>query len=566
MRFITSIYAILLFLTGVLSIQLAFIVLRRRHVPGCIPFVGFLLSGAWWALLNALEALPWDQTTEVWISQAQYFGKESVPVFYILFALEYTRLVPPLRRSIRIGLWIIPALAVLAVLSNGSHHLFWSRIYPDPYDVPGTFIYEHGPLFWFTFSYNYLLMLIGSLLLLYFAFHSMQLYRRQALALLAGIIVAWGANGLYISGLTPRGLLDLTPLAGAITAAIYAWGIFHLRLFDLLPVARNVLIEEMSDGVLVVDLEDRIIDLNPAACNLINACSDQIGKPASEVFPPWKDLLAAEKGQNRLHQELLIPSTPTRYLEVRIAALHSHQGRLTGRLVILRDITEYKQLENMRTDLIHTIVHDLRNPLTNVIMVLETLQQTPPPQQEGLLTIARDSAGRMLNLINSILDITRLERGQVEIQQNHIDLKMLVNGTLQSQSPLAQTKNIQVINDLSSGLPFILGDTSLIRRILQNLIGNALNFTPENGTVRITATQISPKQIAVSIIDSGPGIPADVQPHLFQMFAGGRARGGSGIGLAFCRLAVEAHDGRIWAENLSTGGAKFSFILPAVEK
>lgn len=328
------------------------------------------------------------------------------------------------------------------------------------------------------------------------------------------------------------------------------------------------MIEDLSDGVLVLDLADRIVDINPAASRMFGVNAEVVGQPVDQALPLWGVLVETlpELGQG----QVAVPGMPPRYLDVRLSALPG-RGRQRGRLVVLRDITDYKQLEKMRTDLLNMIVHDLRNPLTNIMVALETLDfdpQTPPPDaplaQVPALEIAHASAEQMLELVSSILDITRLERGQMVLECVTLDVSQLAREAVQAAAAQAAERQVQLESVLPTELPFVQADAGLIRRVLQNLLGNALKFTPAGGQVHVSAwSDLDQAAVVVAVADTGLGIPPDAQPRLFQMFTPGRGRGsGSGIGLAFCRLALEAHGGQIWVESVPGQGATFFFRLP----
>jgi hypothetical protein len=217
---ILSFYATLLLIVTVVYSGLAVYVWPRRQVPGHRAFAGLMLTGAWWALTSALEALAWNLSTEVWISKIAYLGKEGVPVFFLLFALQYTGLLRPLPKRVLAWLWVVPVLTVGMVFTNEAHRLFWSQIYPASQGPAGVYVYEHGLWFWVAFGYNYLLLLAGSSLLLVFAMRRAQFYRRQGAALLLGVAFSWLGNLLYVSGLAPRGA-DLTPGGGVLGGAIF---------------------------------------------------------------------------------------------------------------------------------------------------------------------------------------------------------------------------------------------------------------------------------------------------------------------------------------------------------
>ncbi len=243
-------------------------------------------------------------------------------------------------------------------------------------------------------------------------------------------------------------------------------------------------------------------------------------------------------------------------------------GTLIGRLFVLRDVTEERSLEKMREDLTGTLVHDLRSPLANIRTSLELLIAESSgfnAYQHELVDVARSCTTRMIDLVNAILDLSELESGQVPLKRQMTSLPNLGLETLLLQAPVAQEKSLSLQDELPDDLPLVSVDESLIRRVLQNLIGNAVKFTPSGGVIRLKM-QAYPTNITVSISDNGPGIAPALRERLFQKFAAGRVEGrGNGLGLAFCRLVVEAHGGRIWAESEPGKGSIFYFSLPTGE-
>jgi len=250
--------------------------------------------------------------------------------------------------------------------------------------------------------------------------------------------------------------------------------------------------------------------------------------------------------------------------------------RSVGRLLILRDVTEERQFTQMREDLTHTMVHDLRNPLTGIhsaIWLLKRqLRDTVNDNDQMLLDIAQRSTSQLLDLVNAILDISRLESGHMPLDITQFDLVNLVSEILDLQIPLAHEKHIQLISEIPAKPLIVQADRNLIRRVLQNLIGNALKFTVEGGTVRLSsvcppapagAVETTLRKVHFSISDTGPGIPPEIREQLFQKFVTGLQTGhGSGLGLTFCKMVLEAHDERIWVESTPGQGATFTFTLP----
>ncbi len=243
-----------------------------------------------------------------------------------------------------------------------------------------------------------------------------------------------------------------------------------------------------------------------------------------------------------------------------------------GRLLVLRDVTEQRQIDTMREDLTRAVVHDLRNPLNtiNTALYMAASPLAPAEIQQKMLGSAQLSAKKMLGLVNSILNVSRLESGQMPLELGLAHLSTLTAEMIELLMPLAQEKSISLQSQVSDSLPPVRVDLEIIGRVLQNLVGNALKFTPPGGTIEVTACQEKTppesNQVTIMVSNSGPGIPSAIQNRLFQKFVTGRQEGaGSGLGLAFCRLAVEAHGGRIWVESAPDQLTRFYFTLPIEE-
>jgi NtrC-family two-component system sensor histidine kinase KinB len=236
-------------------------------------------------------------------------------------------------------------------------------------------------------------------------------------------------------------------------------------------------------------------------------------------------------------------------------------------------------MERLRQDLANMIVHDLRSPLTNMLVSVDLLLKpaTGPlnERQNRILNIASASCHQMLDLINALLDIRRLEKRTMELQTQPTYLAAIADGVIEVLERIAEDKVIRVEVDLD-GLPPIEVDPEMIRRVIQNLVDNALKFSPPSSTVRITAARAQHTNIpddlprgewiVVDVQDQGTGVPEEYQKLIFELFVQApEGHGhGTGIGLAFCKLAVEAHGGRIWVESIPGEGATFRFTLPVV--
>ena len=379
-----------------------------------------------------------------------------------------------------------------------------------------------------------------------------------------------------------------------------ATAITNTRLFQAIADERSrlqALIESSRDGIIFIDAEQNVPVINAAALKMldITAAPQQWANCTTvdllNCLPPHaheaERILANElrrvRARMRAHTctpELSNDQDPAEgqfevfprtihwiNLPVMAEGARSNSAPI-GHLIVLHDVTQEHLLERMREDLMRTTVHDLRNPLTGISSAIKLLTSDShdalTTEQQHLLTIAERSTQRMLNLVNAILDISRLESGQMPMEYSVIDLHDFANDIIQSQIPLAINKALYIENALPPTLPMVTGDRGLLERVFQNLIGNAIKFTSSGGTVRLSARAESkdPARIYISISDTGSGIPPEIQGRLFEKFTSGIQEGrGSGLGLAFCKMVITAHNERIWVENSSEQGTTFTFTL-----
>jgi signal transduction histidine kinase len=238
----------------------------------------------------------------------------------------------------------------------------------------------------------------------------------------------------------------------------------------------------------------------------------------------------------------------------------------------LHDVSERKALDDLRNDLIAMVYHDLRSPLANIISSLDILSGLVNAEDnetiQSILAVATNSTTRIERLVNSLLDINRLESGQRIVNQNVVNLESLIAGAVKEVQPMAESRRQAVTSLVLDNLSPVWVDKDMILRVLLNLLENAAKFTPAGGKVAVDASE-DDGWIIVSIEDNGPGIPILDRERIFDKFTrlrGQHKPGGLGIGLAFCKIAVEGHGGKIWVESQNNVGTTFFFTLPVATK
>ena len=262
-------YALLPAVTVVTTGVLIWYLWKRRAAPGGLYFLLLAAAGAEWALCNTAEALVTGTGAKIFFSKLTYFGIVSIAPLWLLFTIEYSQLDKWLSNRRIALLWLVPAAILALVATNEWHGLIWPAV-TSVSDVPGApLVFAHGPGVWANMIYSYVLLTAGMVLLIRALIPSYRIYRARIILLLIGAAIPWLVNVLYLTDQIPLPGLDLTLPAFTITGLLYAWTLFRHQLLDLVPVARETLISSMTDGVLVLDTRDTIVEINPAAQRLI---------------------------------------------------------------------------------------------------------------------------------------------------------------------------------------------------------------------------------------------------------------------------------------------------------
>ena len=227
-----------------------------------------------------------------------------------------------------------------------------------------------------------------------------------------------------------------------------------------------------------------------------------------------------------------------------------------------------RELQQLRDELTHMIVHDMRTPLTNIISGLQTVEAMDYEDEiaEEFIPEAINAGMDLSDMINNLLDISKMEAGELEPEREEFEVRDLVDEALERVAHLAREGGLELIVDADEGLA-LSADRTLLKRVLVNLLGNAIKFTPQGGEVTVAARRVA-DGVRVCVTDTGPGISEDQQECLFRKFSqleSKQKRQGTGLGLAFVKMAVDAHGGRVWVDSEVGEGSSFCFVIPERE-
>jgi PAS domain S-box-containing protein len=357
MAYVITPYVLISAFAAAVALVVAIVAWQRRSAPGGRPLVGLMLAVFIWSAGAAIEYATIGIPGKVFWGKVQYLGVVTCPVFFLLLALEYSHLDHWLTRRTIAALFVVPGITLLLAFTNEWHGLLWPTVTPVGAPADNLALYGHGIAFWIgSVGYSYLLMVIGTILLVRAAMHLSSIYRLQAGTLILAALMPWGINIIYVFGFSPTPGLELTPLVLAFTGAIVAWNILRLRLLDLAPIARETLIETMAEGMVVLDVQDRVVDINPAARSLLNVTGQScVGWSMRELFATWPEWPACCRDLRTGQVELPLHDAAQRTCELTITPIHDRRGHYSGRLLVLHDITARKtaqvKIERLKDEL-----------------------------------------------------------------------------------------------------------------------------------------------------------------------------------------------------------------------
>lgn len=337
--------SLLLALIGGACLALAAAAWRRRPTPGAAALAGMNAAIAVWCLAYAVQLLLPGLEAKFATTLVVYIGVVGTPVAWLFFAARYAQRDGWLDRRRTLLFGIVPSLTLLLALTNGLHGLQWRAVTLVDERGVSTLAMRYGPWFLVHAAFSYALLLAGTVILLHALLRSGDLHRRQSAALLIAVTAPWVANVLHLLRLSPLYPLDITPFAFGLSAVCFSLALLRLHMLDVLPVAYGSVLAAIDDAVVVIDAAGRTVTVNPAAQRLLGTDGAwAVGRPGREVLAALPAVAAAAEGSAPLEQELSqeIDGAPRR-LTVTALPLAGARGRLAGRLVLLRDVTQYRQ-------------------------------------------------------------------------------------------------------------------------------------------------------------------------------------------------------------------------------
>lgn len=374
----------------------------------------------------------------------------------------------------------------------------------------------------------------------------------------------------------------------------------------------HAILDASSDGLVMLDNQGRIVMTNTAmerfwefarededsgrersvdqvVADPLSAIGEGLGYAEGELGSLLRTAVRDPEMPEQ-YELFTVGGKSTRFVERSARAVTEEFGSTIGLLLVFRDVTEQKELEEARENLANMIVHDLRNPLTAVLASLTLVNNAVADQDEtgvakNALGVSSRAVRKLLVMVNNLLDLGRLETGEFRPEQKRATVRSLVENAVGEMLPLAMEMEVTITmeSEVLDALPDVNVDRDMIERVVLNLLDNALKFSPPGTDVQVHTEVVGKngdaaeggdserlEMVQIEIVDGGPGIPDEYKSRIFERYRqvrGQKGRGrGTGLGLAFVRQAVEGHGGRVWVEDAAGGGSKFIFTVPTASE
>ncbi|MFA4876616.1 MAG: histidine kinase N-terminal 7TM domain-containing protein [Methanoregula sp.] len=523
-------------------------------------FTLLMAAASLWAFCTALELASADLATQMLAIMIEYPAMAVIPVAWLLFTIEYIGRDDWITKKTFALLCIIPVITVLMVVTNGFHFLFYTSVTEAVFNGLSYHLVSYGPAFWLHSVYSYALVILSVLLILQRFLFSSPIYRGQVTLILIAVLLPLVINMVLVFRVGSVALVDPTPFALLISGFAILYGMLRFQLLDITPVAQEQILENMNDGVIVFDLQSRIISLNPPAGKFLGISDEAaIGRLIIDVMPASvSDCIRSAsfseltEMQHEVGQEI---DGQRRLFELRCIPLRLRQGRVKGRMILIRDITEQKQTQIALTEarkklnLLSSITrHDILNQVTALLLHIDVAKEmVPDPEVLDWLKKQEDAVVKIQH--------------QVEFARDYEDLGvrppqwMNVNTIFSGLMPDMEARGISFIG-MNESLD-IFADP-LLERVFYNLVDNSFRHGDHVTTIRLHNERNADGLVLV-YEDNGVGIPPAQKAKIFERGVGRQT--GLGLFLVMEILSITRITIRECGEPQK--GARFEVLVPA---
>ncbi|MEQ8223769.1 MAG: histidine kinase N-terminal 7TM domain-containing protein, partial [Candidatus Eremiobacterota bacterium] len=570
----------------IILLGLAIYAYQFQNIPTARYFRNLMLLCAFWAFFYAMDMQSSDLTLKIIITKIRLSGLSLSPPVIFLMVISHINKSEWINRRLVTSLMIVPFITWIFIWTPKYHEIFRYNYHIDTSGPFSVLLFTNGLWYWIYCLYSYTLVMLTLILLIKHIRHGSSFHYSQTLLIIIATVIPAISDILFNLGITPVRGYNMTPTILSVTGILYAIAIFRYHMLDIIPVARSTLIDNMSDLMIVFDEKNRLADINPSARNILEKTYDDLtGKPFNEIFNRWPDILALEKTDSIKKEVLFREGDLYKYYDLLISPLKSKESSFTGKLIVMRNITERKAFEEelhkakeeaesasrAKSLFLANMSHEIRTPLNGITGMLHLLLNTDLTEEQKEYTeTAKKSSEILLCIINDILDFSKIEAGKLDLENISFDLDTLIKDVTDIIFFAGKQKNLDCRYTISSDTPlFLKGDPVRVKQILFNLLGNAVKFT-QRGEILLRAGKEMEDDKTVtlhfSIKDTGCGISEEKQHLLFKSFnqidkSHSRTFGGTGLGLAISNNLCEMMGGETGVKSKEEEGSEFWFTI-----
>jgi len=576
-----TIYSLFFLVTALVSFFGAFLAWHRRRVKGALEINWLMIAsgvGAFWVIF---ETSATTMAEKIFFSKLEFIGGSFTPALYLIFVLRFIGKDKFLSVKNIILLLIVPLITLVMVFTNDYHNLMWSGFSAISAKT-NLMEYYHGLWFWTGYiAYSYIMLITATIGIFSFIYHHRNSFQYHGWVILLGGILPWTASILYLTGVNITPGLDLAPASITVSGLLLIYAIFNNRFLDLVPIARETLVETLQDGIIALDGQNRIQDINGAALRYLGVTNKSIlGLAAMESGATVTSLLNAITAEYPIDQVEIQNGTELKTFQIIKQTIKNQSG---SRIIIIRDISDHvsqqkelikakekaEESDRLKSAFLANISHEIRTPMNGILGFTELLRELKlsEDEQQEYLAIIEKSGTRMLNIINDIISLSSLEAGLSKVKITNFDINDQISIIYNTFEAQAREKGLEltVINNIDTAGAKVNSDKEKVRDILANLIKNAIKFTPKGSIV--FGSRRNSGELEFYVKDTGIGINPEQKDLIFERFRQGsesvaRYYEGAGLGLSISKAYVLLLGGRIWVESEEGKGSTFYFTIP----
>jgi signal transduction histidine kinase len=575
-----SVISLFFMASSFVSFFVSYLGWQRKSERGATELSHLMSAAGLWAFFVIFETAALDLEDKILWSKIAYLGALSTPLFYFFFVLRYIGKDKYLTRKYYLLFSIVPFVVFLFTITNEYHGLVWTGFAPVS-PVTNLTQYYHGIVFWIgNVGYNYFLFAVATIYLIRFIFMHLPEFKAQAKLILAASLCPWISSLFYVTSHNIVPGVDLVPLSMILSGTLLAYAIFHNRFLDIVPVAREILLESLREGIIVIDRNNRIQDINKAALRFMNMEQNKVigsdfsgftfaGKFLREIVDSSRDTIVVEDGIREAKRYYLVETQEVKnYPGSRLIVLKDETDEVRREKEMLKATRKAEESDRLKSSFLANLSHEIRTPVNVINGFLDLLKGVDfdSDDKEIYLEMLRKSSDRILSTFNDIIEISKIEAGQTELEESQMNLNEIVDYLYKLNYSSCSEKGIGLISQkgLDNKSSLIYADRVKIIAVMHNLLKNAIKYT-DKGRIKF-GYDLFKGNLVFYVDDTGIGIPEERQSLVFNRFmqaeqSMNRPYEGSGLGLSIVKGYVEMMGGEISLHSVPGEGSRFSFSL-----